>query len=52
MYPLDLILDNLPESSNLLFINPVEKPTEFLIVLKLPMVLFISNVGFSEAALV
>ena len=35
IYPLDLILDNLPESSNLLFINPVEKPTEFLIVLKL-----------------
>jgi len=43
MYPLDLILDNLPDNSNLSLINPVENPTEFLTVLKLPSVLLISN---------
>ena len=52
MYPLDLILDNLPDNSKLSLINPVENPTEFLTVLKLPSELFISNDAFSEAALV
>ena len=52
MYPPDLILDNLPENSNLSLINPVENPTEFLTVLKLPNVLLISNEGLSDAAFV
>jgi hypothetical protein len=52
MYPLDLILDNLPDNSKLSLINPVENPTEFLTVLKLPSELFISNEALSDAALV